>query len=53
VLKLMDDEEKGKMDILKKKALQIAELFEYEDEFDDVELEKQVSIPMDATAGKC
>lgn len=51
VLKLMSDEEKSKMDIAKKKALMIAEQFEYEDEYDDVELEKQVSIPMDANTG--
>jgi hypothetical protein len=53
VLKQMDDEEKAKMDVAKRRTLELAESLEYEDEFDDLELEKQVSKPMlDITEGK-
>lgn len=55
VLKEMDDDEKAIMDAAKRKTLQLAETLEYEDEYDDVELEmeKQVSKPAaDITDGK-
>jgi uncharacterized protein (DUF1800 family) len=52
VLKLMDDEEKAKMDVYKKRTLELAEQMEYEDEFDDLVLERQVSKPTaDVTQG--
>lgn len=55
VLKEMDDEEKVLMNAAKRKTLELAERLEYEDEYDDVELEmeKQVSKPAaDITDGK-
>lgn len=53
VLKQLDDEEKARMNDAKKKALRIAEEVFYEDEYDDMELEKQVSTPsVDLTAGE-
>ena len=53
VLKQMDDDEKKNLDKARKNALRIAQEFEYEDEYDDVVLEKQVSLPAnDITAGK-
>jgi hypothetical protein len=56
VLKLMDNEEKAKMDVVKRRTLELAEKMEYEDEYDDYELEldKMVSKPSnDVTEGKC
>jgi hypothetical protein len=54
VLKLMDDEEKALMDVVKRKTLELAEQLEYEDEYDDFELEltKHLSKPTnDVTEG--
>lgn len=52
VLKQMDDDEKAQMDAAKRRTLELAETLEYEDEFDDLELEKQVSKPLiDITEG--
>lgn len=53
VLKMMEEEEKAKMDIAKRNTLLLAENLEYEDEYDDLELEKTMSKQAaDVTNGK-
>lgn len=53
MLKQIKDDERKQMDEVKSKTLWLAENLEYEDEFDDVVLEKQVSrAAADVTLGK-
>lgn len=53
MLKQIKDDERRQMDEVKSKTLWLAENLEYEDEFDDVVLEKQVSrAAADVTLGK-